>query len=436
MSRQRDSLATRRAIYADHGGEMRFWLGWVRGEIDGATQDWFRARARHDPALRDDLASVDDPAARRDVDHALEATAYLAPRAATAASGPALVEDLDDVTNFVLPGRRARRAPAAAAARLPAPGRAAARVRGAVYALAHFPEAPEPPRLVLQQALGQLTEDERHLLFAQWQGREGYKESFLRVLLPEDNQPPTRGELSDSARRLRRAEGHLRQALGDRRELLKALGPEQVRQILSEEYLGPATNGPAPAPAAGRASRKKRRSAGETEVYRRVGRSLFKLLAEVEIPLPARDEAGEATRLLQHLVGREAVGHFRELAGWLHETRARLDLAGHPEFYAARDRLLLWLAPDCFVTDGRRPHFELSFRLYLRARLKDHCRDKSWRPAGARYRDLETALRALDRQRIGDLVREAVEEAARADAAPALAGVPLAQALQWLQVAP
>ena len=94
-------------------------------------------------------------------------------------------------------------------------------------------------------------------------------------------------------------------------------------------------------------------------------------------------------------------------------------------------------APDCFVTDGRRPHFELSFRLYLRARLKDYCRSKGWQPAGPKCRDLETAFRALDRQRIGDLVREAVEEAARAEhEAPALVGVPLAQALQWLQVAP
>jgi len=156
----------------------------------------------------------------------------------------------------------------------------------------------------------------------------------------------------------------------------------------------------------------------------------------VEIPLPPRDEAGEATRLLHHLVGREAIGHFRELARWLCETRARMDRASGPEFYPARDRLLLWLAPECFVTDGRRSHFEMSFRLYLRARLKDYCRGKSWQPAGPRYRDLETAFRALDRQRIGDLVREAVEEAARAEEAPALVGVPLAQALQWLQVAP
>ena len=442
MSRQRDSLATRRAIYDDHGGEARFWLGWVHAEIDGAVQDWLRTQARQDAALREDLDSLDAPAARRDVSHALEATGYLTPRAAAMPSRPAIVEDLDDVTNLVLQDHPAGRQPPPVAyplTRPPTLGRPAARARGAVYALAHDVDTSGQPRHILRQALSQLTDEDRGLLFSQWQGRDGCKESLLRVLLPEENQPPVRGELPDSTLRLRQAEGRLRQTLGDRRDLLKALGPEQLWNILSQEHLAAGVNGHA-ARRAGLVVTKpangKRQSSGSTEVYRRVGRSLFNLLAEVEIPLPAHDEAGEATHLLQHLVGREAIGRFRELACWLHETRARLDLAGHPDFYAARDRLLLWLAPDCFVTDGRRPHFELSFRLYLRARLKDYCRGKNWRPAGARYRGLETAFRALDRQRIGDLVREAVEEAARADAAPALAGVPLAQALQWLQVAP
>ena len=51
MTRQRNSLATRRAIYDDHGGECRFWLGWVHGEINGAVQSWLRTQARHHPAL-------------------------------------------------------------------------------------------------------------------------------------------------------------------------------------------------------------------------------------------------------------------------------------------------------------------------------------------------------------------------------------------------
>ncbi|HKI34195.1 MAG TPA: hypothetical protein VKA46_20250 [Gemmataceae bacterium] len=437
MTRQRNSLATRWAIYDDHGGEARFWLAWVHGEIDGSVQDWFRTQARHDPALQQDLDSLDGPAARHDLARALEATGYLTPHATTA-SRPTVVEELDEVTNLVLPERSAPRAPAPRIHAPAPPIRAAARVRGA-YTPSSATDPTAQPRSVLRQALDQLSGDERSLLFAQWHARDGCKESLLRVLLPEEDQPPSRGELSEQNRPLRRAEARLRQALGDRRDLLRALGPERLWQLLSEGQ-GAATNGrgsPLPAPPLPRKAGSRKRRASDAEVYQRVGGSLFKLLAEVEIPLPARDEAGEATRLLQHLVGRDAIAHFRALTGWLEGTRGRMDLASDPSFYAARDRLLLWLAPECFVTDGRRPHFELSFRLYLRARLKDYCRGKNWQPAGPRYRDLETAFRALDRQRIGDIVREAVEEAARAeDQAPALVGVPLAQALQWLQAAP
>ena len=140
MTRQRNSLATRRAIYDDHGGEMRFWLSWVHGEIDGAVQNWLRTQARHDPALQQDIDSADAPAARQDVRRALEATAYLIPVPATAAE-PTVVEDLDDVTSLVLgehspPPRpaptRERLAPRAAAP--PVPARAAARLRSTVIA--------------------------------------------------------------------------------------------------------------------------------------------------------------------------------------------------------------------------------------------------------------------------------------------------------------
>jgi hypothetical protein len=409
MTRRRDSLATRRAIFDDHGGELRFWLGWVHGEIAGPVQDWFRSQARHDPALQEDIDTID--AARHDITLALEATGYVTPRAATTASRPE-AEDLEALTGLVSQRRGGTRR--------------RARDLGVMTPLVGKREQPAQPRDVLRAALAQLPDDERDVLFAQWQKRDAFKESLLRVFLPEQDRPPPRGELSENARRVRRAEERLRQLLGEERQSLRALGPEALWQLLAEEY-GEATQAAA-AP-------KKRRSAAETEVYRRVGRSLFQLLAAVDIPLPARDEAGEATLLLRHLVGREAIAHFRELTNWLDATRARLDRAGDPTFYAARDRLLLWLAPECFVIDGRLAHFQLSFRLYLRARLKDYCRRKGWQPAAGR--DLETGFRALDRQRIGDIVREAVEEAARAEhEAPALVGVPLAQALQWLQAAP
>jgi hypothetical protein len=437
MRRQRNSMATRRAIYDDHGGEMRFWLAWVQGDIDEAVRAWFRTQARHDPALREDLESLDAASARDDVRRALEATNYLV--AATAgAARPSIVEDADDVTDLVLQRQHAPPRPVTARERLAprvatAPARAAARLRSAAHALSADPF--EQPRRVLRQAIDQLTADERCLLFAQWQGRDACRESLLRVLLPAEDQPPTRGEISEQAGRLRRAEARLGQALGERRDVLRRLGPQRLWQIVSEDYATTPTNGRGAAPPIpkGESGPRKRRGT-DAGVYRRIAASLFQLLAAVEIPLPARDESGEATRLLQHLVGRAALAHFRDLSSWLHESRARTALAGHPTFHTAHDRLLAWLAPECFATEGQQPRFDLSFRLYLRARLRDYCRRKGWRPPS---RDLESAFRTLDRERIGDIVRETVEEAARAEEQPpALIGMPLAQALQWLQAAP
>jgi hypothetical protein len=445
MTRQHNSLATRRAIYQDHGGELRFWLAWVHGEIDGAVQDWFRTQARHDPALQQDIDSIDVPAARHDVRQALLASGYVTPAAAPSAeSRTAVVEDLDDITNHVLSGRSAPRPAAGTWVPLASSSRSAARQSSAPpgTSSARGAAPPDPydePRRILRQVLGQLTPDERTLLYAHWHARDSCKESLLRVLLPDEDQPPARGELSDYLIRLRRAESRLRQALGDRRDLLRTLRPEQLWRLLAEEHFGGGVNGriAAPAPVMPARTPARKRRGSDAEVYRRIGSGLFHLLAEVEISLSARHEAAEATQLLQYLVGRESLTQFRELTCWLYEVRARMDLAGDPTFFTARDRLLLWLAPECFVLDGQRPRFALSFRLFLRARLKDYCRRKKWHPTGAKYHDLETAFRALDRQRIGTLVRESVEEAARADdRAPALAGVPFAQALQWLQVAP
>ena len=76
---------TRQGIYEDFGGEMRFWLAWVHAEIDPAVQRWFRRQARRDPALSEDLASLDAPTARDAVQSALEATGYLTPATGVAA---------------------------------------------------------------------------------------------------------------------------------------------------------------------------------------------------------------------------------------------------------------------------------------------------------------------------------------------------------------
>ena len=281
MTRQHEGLATRRAIFADHGGEMPFWLAWVHGEIDGAVQDWVRNQARHDPALKQDLDSIEAPTARSQV---------------TRRPGGHRVHDAEAAR----PGRVARRrwsktsttsptwsskgreSPVRQPRSAPLSGRRAAS-RGSPPSI----RSPDDPHLVLRQAIETLSNDERTLLFAQWQGRAGSKESLARVLLPEDDQPPTRGELSEKGWRLRRAEGRLRQALGSQRDLLWTLGPDRLWQLLADEYLAAASDGRAsvslsvPDP-----PRRKRRSAADIEVYRRVGRSLFRLLAEVEIPLP------------------------------------------------------------------------------------------------------------------------------------------------------
>ncbi|HEX5273450.1 MAG TPA: hypothetical protein VFW33_23295, partial [Gemmataceae bacterium] len=132
MRRQRNSTATRRAIYDDHGGESRFWLAWAQGDVDEAVRAWFRTQSRHDPALREDVESVDAPSARDDVRRALEATNYLV--AATTAARPAVVDDLDDVTDLVLHGQAPRPQPPGIRRRATtrggaAPSPAAARLR-------------------------------------------------------------------------------------------------------------------------------------------------------------------------------------------------------------------------------------------------------------------------------------------------------------------
>jgi hypothetical protein len=177
------------------------------------------------------------------------------------------------------------------------------------------------------------------------------------------------------------------------------------------------------------ARRRLARREGRQELHQRVSRSLFQLLEEVEIPLPAGDEAREATALLHHLVGLPAVDRFRQLDRWLGEARRRGDKP-----LPALDRALRWLTPELFEQDGSDFRARLSFRLFLRCRLKDYCQQRGWRPAGPLYRDLETAFAQLRRERIGQLVYRTIEESS--DAGLEEACVSPRQVLQWLQAAP
>jgi hypothetical protein len=189
--------------------------------------------------------------------------------------------------------------------------------------------------------------------------------------------------------------------------ILGQQSPSAPRQELiggAEELTYGVISQPSPRRAPATASRG---SSDRSGVYARVQQALGRLLAEVDIVLPSRGESFEATRLLHHLVGDESVNHFRTLHNWLREARRRR-ASSNAKSLSALDRLLAWVAPECFATA---PRAELSFRLFLRSRFKAYCRAQGWRPSGQKYATLELAFRDLDRSRIGELIRDAMREA-------------------------
>jgi hypothetical protein len=82
---RRDARATPQAVIAAHGGEVPFWLAWLRGELDADLQAWVRQQAEHDAELRDDLRRIEQQhgsgystrAAHAEVRDVLEAGNYL-----------------------------------------------------------------------------------------------------------------------------------------------------------------------------------------------------------------------------------------------------------------------------------------------------------------------------------------------------------------------
>jgi hypothetical protein len=246
------------ATFRDHGGELRFYLCWVLGEVDRLVRSWFRRQARNWPELRHDVESLDRPEARLELRLALEVTDCLVP--------------------------------------------------------VHGGPAGLPP-----------------------------EEESLTSLAMQD---PDEG----------------------------------------------ATAHPPPG--------------GQPEIHRRLHQSLFQLLEVVEITLPAGQEVPEAGLLLQHLAGPEAVAEFGRMGRWLQDVRRRAETPQPP----ALDRLLLWMSADLCRRSQDGYEYRLSFRLYLRARLKAYCRQRGWAPAGGAFRDLDTAFANLSRERIGAVVRQAVQE--------------------------
>jgi hypothetical protein len=140
----------------------------------------------------------------------------------------------------------------------------------------------------------------------------------------------------------------------------------------------------------------------EPQARRVLRPALFGLLEAVEVPVPA-DEVNEGSRLLTELVGPQAVERFRRLEATVQTIRRRAAEERPPALY----RVLRGVVPELFETVRFREG--LSYRLYLRARLKHYCRGRSWRPTGPRFSDLTTAFDALTRERIGLILQQLAE---------------------------
>jgi hypothetical protein len=65
------------AHFRSHGGEHRFWIDWVHGDLDEEDRDWFRRHAEG-LGLAADVAEVDSPSAPGEVKNALETSTILA----------------------------------------------------------------------------------------------------------------------------------------------------------------------------------------------------------------------------------------------------------------------------------------------------------------------------------------------------------------------
>lgn len=167
----------------------------------------------------------------------------------------------------------------------------------------------------------------------------------------------------------------------------------------------------------GRSASERALRAAQSQVRQQVHRALNSLLAEVRIEVPHEPAARASNRvcdLLRRVVGHAAFQRFRDLYEWLERDVRRRDPA------LPFMRLLAWMAPELLERHHRGPwRFQLSYCLYLRSLLKDHCRREGWRLAspGAPEQDahadaasFDAAFDALDRERIGQIVAQAVTD--------------------------
>lgn len=152
--------------------------------------------------------------------------------------------------------------------------------------------------------------------------------------------------------------------------------------------------------------------------------ALFDLLAEADLKVPPALEVRTAGEALSYIAGPEAVQRFSTLNDRLEQMRRRSEQT-QP---TALVRLLRTLSGDLFALEEGRYRYRLSFRLFMKGRLHDWCERAKYRPTGRRYRTLTEAFAALDRERIGELVRTAAQNSTE----PLVAE----EAVCWLHTAP
>lgn len=421
MSRRSKNLIARRTHFARYGGELRFWLAWVLGEVHEEVRSWFRTEATRDAALAQELDSLDAPTARAEVLLVLESSNYLAPPAPP----DAVVEEETDLTDLALQESSVRtRGLASPAAR--SLGRsehellqeALAGVGSAVA----FLRARYHTRLVEQAqvwlAIGPHDRSRGEDVVAElWSDLQRQRGPWPRPCGPGI---PVARWLADALQV--RIHQLPRRQPPPLRPLRRAMPQRGIDAFSSPPpLLSPGiTSGsgfrliPMPPPSEIPEESPRMRTPHDS-VAHRVGQALFPLLEELEVTLPSRQETTLASELLQHLVGPTALNHFRELNTGLRRIRARMTLASHPTLFTALDRVLHWLVPETLHPADPPTEPQLSFRLFLRARLKEHCYRQGWVSTEEEKTSLEKAINRLSRERIGAVVSAALEELAQAE---------------------
>jgi hypothetical protein len=138
------------------------------------------------------------------------------------------------------------------------------------------------------------------------------------------------------------------------------------------------------------------------ELQDRISSIIFRLLDTLGIQPRADNASLLDEKLLRHLVGPEALANFRDLGRWLREFREHWQ-----EDSVSLKRLLVWVMPRLVAPDGCDGYtHHLSFRLFLRQRLGQLCRDHQLSPIGG---DLRTSLARLTPAVFEDFLKAVVE---------------------------